>query len=387
MRDTHQSPAVQSSGPPEASFPTGSHVVHVGPHKTGTTAVQGSLHAARERLAEHGVWLPSPMRNPMGAVKEGIQAKPSDPSRPAWSELVAAFHRTGERIGVLSSEFFADANEAGAARVVADLGGERTHILITLRPLAKIMPSQWQQSVQSGMSTPYEEWLAGLLDRRDEPTAAKFWHRHRHDRFVERWAAAAGPERVTVLVVDDTRPHRLLRDFEALLGLPEETLRKEKNTTNRSLTAAETEAVRATAAAFAQRGWSKGLFRQYVRYGVVPRIKTARDPRPGEPKIATPEWALERAAEIGGDMAESIAASGVRVIGDLGLLRGGDTRAAEPGELLVDPEVTVQAVLGCMTAVMKERDDGPLAAAESGSRLRIVGQNTRRRLFGSRGKA
>ncbi|GAB3999785.1 hypothetical protein GCM10029992_29590 [Glycomyces albus] len=320
-------------------------------------------------------------------VKEGIRNKPADPSRPAWSELVASFAETGERIGVLSSEFFADAGDEAAARVVADLGGARTQVLVTLRPLAKIMPSQWQQNVQSGMATPYEEWLTELLDKPDEPTAARFWHRHRHDLFVKRWAAAADPERVTVLVVDDSQPDRLLRDFEALLGLPEETLRKEKNTTNRSLTAGETEAVRATAAAFERNGWSKALFRQYVRYGVVPRIKTARRPGPAESKIATPGWALERAAGIGGSMADVIAASGVRVIGDLGLLRGEDVRAAEPGELLVDPDVTVQAILGCMNAVMKHRDDQSAAPERNGSLLRVVGQRTKKRLFGSRDRA
>lgn len=369
------------------SFPIGSRIIHVGPHKTGTTAVQGALHAARERLAEHGVWLPSSERNPVMAVRQGSGTRSMEPNNSAWSELAAAFDETGERIGVLSSEFFADADDTAARRVVAELGGPSVRILITLRPLAKIMPSQWQQHVQSGKSTPYEEWLTDLFDEHSGTKSAKsFWKRHRHDRFTERWAAAADPERVTVLVVDDSRPEQLLRDFETLLGLPEDTLRKKKNATNRSLTSGETEAVRLLAAEFERRGWSKQLFREYVRYGVVPRVKTARTPGPDEAKIATPSWALERAAEIGGEIAESIAASGVRVVGDLDLLRGEDVKPAEPGRPLVDPEVAVQAVLGCMTVAMKEQGTQRPEADRSESLLRIVGQRTKNRLFGSRGR-
>ena len=387
MRGTHQSSAVQSGGPFEAPFPDGTGIVHVGPHKTGTTVVQGSLHAARERLAAHGVRLPSPERNPVAAVSQAVEPRPKDPSRPAWRELAAAFAATEGRLSVLSSEFFADADDAAARRVVGDLG-ERAHVLITLRPLGKIMPSQWQQHVQSGMSTPYEQWLAELLDPDSEDEAAKrFWNRHRHDRFTARWASAAGAERVSVLIVDDSRPEKLLHDFEALLGLPEGTLRKEKNTTNRSLTAGETEAIRLIAAAFEARGWPKQRFREFVRYGAVPRIKTGRTPPPGEARIATPSWALDRAAEIGADIAESIAASGVRVIGDLGLLRGEEIEPAEPGPAQVDPEVTVQAVLGCVNAALKHQDEPRPAPEREPSLLRVVGQRTRNRLFGSRGGA
>ncbi|WP_100446683.1 hypothetical protein [Glycomyces xiaoerkulensis] len=391
MRDHLPNP---EAGTPIAPFPPATSVVHVGPHKTGTTAVQASMHAARERLGEHGVRLPSPKRNPVDEVREGVGSNPRDPARPAWSRLVAQFAENDDRVDVVSSEFFADADDRACRRVVSDLGGPQAHVLITLRPLAKIMPSQWQQHVQSGMHTPYEEWLAELLrPDTDDRASAIFWHRHRHDAFVERWTAAADPERVTVLVVDDSKPERLLRDFEAMLGLPEGTLRNEKNATNRSLTAGETEAIRRTAAAFEQRQWPKELFREYIRYGVVPRIKTNRKPGPGEAKIATPAWALDRAAEIGAEMADRIAASGVRVIGDLGVLRGDDIKAAEPGEPLIDPEATVQAIVACMNVAMKHYDataPRPEAEPEPGgardSLLRIVTQRARGRLSRNRAK-
>ncbi|GAB3644764.1 hypothetical protein [Glycomyces tarimensis] len=368
-------------------FEPGTRVIHIGPHKTGTTAVQGSLHAARERLGEHGVWLPSPRRNPVDEVKDAVASRPADPTRPAWRRLTEAVARTGDRVGVVSSEFFADADAEACGRVVDGLGGPSVRVVVTLRPLARIMPSQWQQHVQSGMSTRYADWLAELLREDSDDTATNvFWHRHRHDRFVERWAEAAGPEHVTVLVVDDRERDRLLRDFEAVLGLPEHLLSPAKNAGNRSLTAAETEAVRQCAAACAERGWSKAVFRKYVRYGVVPRIKTGRTPPPDEARIATPDWALERAAEIGSAIADRLADSGVRVIGDLDVLRGKYIEPAEPGDDRLDASVAAEAVLGCMSVAMRESEAAEPEADRhrSSSLLKTVAQRARARLAGHR---
>ncbi|WP_392967609.1 hypothetical protein [Streptomyces sp. LN245] len=52
-------------------------------------------------------------------------------------------HATGDRTSLISSEFFADApDDATVTRIVDELGRDRVHVLVTLRPLAKIMPSQ-----------------------------------------------------------------------------------------------------------------------------------------------------------------------------------------------------------------------------------------------------
>ncbi|MGW2698915.1 hypothetical protein [Streptomyces sp. NPDC001340] len=121
---------------------------------------------------------------------------------------------------MISSEFFADAADDGTiTRIVEQLGGDRVHVPVTLRPLARIMPSQWQQYVQNGLRMGYEDWLEHMLRKPPyEKPNPSFWQRHRHDRLVERWARIAGPERVTVVVVDDRDRGGLMRTFETLLG-------------------------------------------------------------------------------------------------------------------------------------------------------------------------
>ena len=113
-----------------------------------------------------------------------------------WDKLVRDVREADDQRVVISSEFFADGDDEAARRVVTDLGGPRVHVVVTLRPLAKVMPSQWQQYLQNGLRTPYLEWLDGMLRQPpyDQPTPT-FWQRHRHDRLIGILKVRVVPER------------------------------------------------------------------------------------------------------------------------------------------------------------------------------------------------
>jgi hypothetical protein len=311
--------------PDDLTLAAGTRLLHIGPHKTGTTALQGAFHLARGRLAAHGVVYAGADRSPVRATL-AVTGRPAmlgeaRPDMALWDKLVRNVREAGDQRVVISSEFFDDADDAVARRVVADLGGPLVHVVATLRPLARVMPSQWQQYLQNGLRTPYLEWLDGMLRKPpyDQPTPT-FWQRHRHDKLIARWAAAAGVPNVTVIVVDGSDRLALLRTFESLLGLPAGFLVPEDEVVvNRSLTLAETEVVRQLNEEFKRREWPGASYAKFMRYGAVRQMK-ARQPLPGEPQIATPAWALERAAEISAEMTRNIAALGVRVIGDLSAL-------------------------------------------------------------------
>jgi hypothetical protein len=267
---------------------------------------------------------------------------------------------------------------------VADLGGPRVHVVVTLRPLDRVMPSQWQQFVQNGFCTPYLDYLDRILRQPDQPTP-RFWLRHRHDKLVARWAAAAGAQNVTVIVVDGSDRQALLRTFESLLGLPAGLLVPEDDVVNRSLTLAETEVVRQLNEEFKRREWPGASYARFVRYGAVKQMK-ARRPLPGEPQITTPAWALEQVAEISAEMTRNIAALGVRVVGDLSALRCPPPAAREPeardglADSVIPVEAAAQAVLGAILAggmadLAAEADRWPVAD-------RLVREVDARRLAG-----
>jgi hypothetical protein len=343
----------------DLTLEAGARLLHIGPHKTGTTAIQGAFHLARGRLAAHGVVYAGadrqPMRATLAVVGRPAMLGESRPEMAYWDRLVRNVGEAGDQRVVISSEFFADGDDAAARRVVADLGGPRVHVVVTLRPLARIMPSQWQQFLQNGLCTPYLEYLGKALKQPDQ--TPRFWQRHRHDKLVARWAAAAGAPNVTVIVVDGSDRLALLRTFESLLGLPTGFLVPEDDVVNRSLTLAEAEVVRQLNEEFNRREWPGTSYAKFLRYGAVKQMKS-RQPLPGEPVIATPAWALERMAEISAEMTSNIAALGVRVIGDISALSTPAPPAGQPeagagdgpAEIVIPVEAAAQAVLGAILA-------------------------------------
>jgi hypothetical protein len=364
----------------------GTRLLHIGPHKTGTTTVQAAFAAAGDRLAEHGVRYYGEMpgvrhlRAALAVTGRRALLGESQPDLTNWTRLVDEVATAGDDRVLISSEFFADADSATARRVVRALGDERVHVLVTLRPLARIVASQWQQYVQNGMRTPYEEWLEGMLCKPPytSPTPT-FWQRHRHDELIARWAAAAAPDRTTVVVADGHDPVMLLHTFEALVGLPDGFLAPEEGTRNRALTNGEVELVRLLNREFQHRDWPEDVYARFVREGAVRAMKAEHTPAPDEPPIVTPRWALDRITEIDTNAASAIVASGVRVVGDITSLGSAPrqdeaaTGARQPATVSAD--AAARAVFGVIAAASNG------GAKANGSSDRLVRDVTARELL------
>jgi len=99
-----------------------------------------------------------------------------------------------------------------------------------------------------------------------------------------------------------------------------------------------------------------------------------RRPEPGEPRIETPEWAADAAAEHGRRFAEGIAGLGVQVVGDLDELarRPRAGRAQKPEALTMDAAVAAAAGLVRRTA-------GPPDPITRSDALRTLLRRPRRR--------
>jgi hypothetical protein len=341
-------------------LPSDARLLHIGPHKTGSSAIQGALHAARDRLAAHSVIYPGRGRQtlwPILAVtgQPPLRGEPS-PDIAWWDQLARDIRTAGDQRVVLSSEFFAEADDVTAARVVADLG-PGVHVVVTLRPLTRILPSQWQQYIQNGYRFGYTEWLEGILSEPPRTPTPGFWRRHRHDELVARWAEVAGVSNVTVIALDETDRLMLLRTFESLLGLPAGFLVFEQRAANRSLTQAEAELVLRLNEEFSQREWPDRNYARFMRYGVIEQMKTARQPPAGEPAIATPAWAAARAADISAEMAGNIKRLGVHIVGDVEALGTPPVTGPVTGPAIgldappgIALEAAVQAVVGACAA-------------------------------------
>ena len=352
-------------------LPVGSRILHIGPPKTGTTALQAAFHLGRDRTERQGVHYASHGRHAMTAVLAGIQ-QPSPwtndrkpPSSWNWNRLLGDIRGSKARRVVLSSEFFADATPEAIRRVVGEIGPDQIQIVVTLRPLAKIMASQWQQYVQNQLTIGFDDWLDGVLNRPRGKVTPTFWKRHRHDELVARWAEVVGPDRLTVVALDDADRDMVLRVFERLTGLAPGTLITEPDLSNRSMTVPEIEILRAFNATFKKERLPAPLYSRIMRFGAAAYMRT-RPPGADEARIELPEWAVGPIENLAREMMASIRASGVRIVGDLDRMTVvSTTRGPETAPVVITPTVAASAAMGILVASGLARGTGPIEANES----------------------
>lgn len=364
----------------ELLLPAGSCLVHVGPAKTGTTAVQESLHATRDRLGEHGVVYASagvqnPTRGFLAVLQRPALAGQQPPDIEMWNQVVAEATSAADRRVVVSSEFFADGSDERMGHALDQLGRSRVHIVLAARSVIPLLPSSWQQYVRNRFQDGYEDWLEAILGQHPgRKVTPIFWWRYRYDRQITRWVNLVGAENVTVIVADEGDRELLPRTFESLLGLPGGLLDPIGGVGNRSLTLAEAELIRLIKVELAG-SLPEESYQRLIRYGVVPRL-TRFPPSPGAAKPVTPRWALERAAEHDAQTARAIESSGVRVIGDLsayGSIPPGLLAAADgpPPSVELPAETVSRVIRGVLKVSKTATPKGPKPTVDgSGVRAR-----------------
>lgn len=310
--------------PPAAPLPGDAIALHIGIHKTGTTALQAALADARPELAAHGVLYPGRRTAQHGAAMAvlerpwGWSGKGGKAPNPRVFERIAREARRHRGRVLISSEQFCEADDRMAARVVAGLGADRTHVIVALRNLGRLLPSSWQQYLKYGRTTTYERWLTTMFDPAyDGSMTPTFWRRNDHGALVARWADLLGPDRVTVLVLEDVAEEALFVAFAEMLDVPTGVLTARMHQSpNRSMTAVETEFLRRVNRAVKDSiDWRD--YEDYVRDGIAAAVVSGRRPGSDEPRLHTPDWALDAAAERGAAHAAAIRATGARVLGDL----------------------------------------------------------------------
>ena len=300
-------------------------VAHVGFHKTGTTALQESFASNREELQKFGVTYPDLGQKAhhraawalAGRIwgwknRGGVQTPIAE-----WQKIVKSVKKN-RGTTLISSEFFCELDEEKINKFKADIKVDDVIIVFTLRPLVKLLSSSYQQYLKYGLTPTYEEWLHSVLD---EPGVSKltptFWKRHEHGRVISQWAKVFGPENVLVVVADETQPTAIFDAFNSILGLPSGTLAQiEGIASNRSLTYEEICLLLEVNKNFPKkRDWSE--YEIYIREGAIKhltdKVKVSKD----AVKLLTPQWAFDKAREIGAESIRELKSSGVKVIGSL----------------------------------------------------------------------
>lgn len=341
---------------------------HIGPQKTGTTTLQRAAAAHRRLLLEHGVRYPGDTVNhrmqvaalvgkPVGWKVDAAGRPTSPPPIRLWERLVADVRSDPVNRVWLSHEYGAGASRAQAERAAADLG-DRLQVVVTLRSIARMLPSIWQETNKAaGNRGTFDNWLKKVFD---EGSDVHRTIRTRHDQgaLLRRWAAAVGPERVTAIVLDPADHTFMFGAFEQLLGLPEGLLTASgevEDRANRSMTVAEIELMRRFNRGFRGHDTTWSQYDRLVLRGAIARVLQQRTPPAAEPRLAMPEWAADRADAAARRNAEGVATSGVRVLGDPAWLalpakRRSSLREDHRSVEKVPIDLAVEAMLGLAAA-------------------------------------
>ena len=364
------------------ALPANSIMLHIGAHKTGTTSLQAALFAASKDLEEQGVInLVAEGDETANPAARAVQRLPSSGSAGApvdysvWTTLVGQAKAHPQHLVSISAEAFAVSEPLVIKTIVNDLGIDRLQVVITLRPLGKILPSQWQQDLHGAwVNQKFEEWLRETLrDVRPMKQMGplqvphQFWIRHRHDALLQRWIDAVGSDRITLVVGDDQRKSSLLDNFEDLLSLRGGTLSSVAVARNQSMTLPEMQVMQRYGELLESSELGKRIVARSRYHKALRILRKIRSENTSDARLVIPEWSFERVSELQREMVEHMQASGVAVIGTLNQLNWLPQQSEANGSRSGQVEQVDQVELERLTAKMLKSAARRLGIGETDS--------------------
>ena len=300
-------------------------IIHPGFHKSGTTALQESFALNRPLLRENGIFYPpigskahhrvawALTQRPWGWNRRGGERTPEK----YWDRMASRINGAKEETVILSSEFFSEIDGERIRKIRSEIKGRDIQILFTLRPLAKLLPSSYQQYLKYGITIEYEDWLYAILDKPGESKVSPtFWKRHSHGKVVARWVDIFGKSNVTLLIVNEAQPTFLFDEINKFLNLPTGSLNAAPSGSNRSLTMEEISLLLELNRQFPkERVWDE--YEVFVRAGYIRHLTDHVPPAADKARLLTPQWAVDKANELGKVIQKELLGTGVKIIGDV----------------------------------------------------------------------
>jgi hypothetical protein len=300
--------------------------LHVGFHKTGTTSLQDALNRHRAELLTQGLVYPKTRRFrahhefAWSAGQRGWGWKQFGGSQagPGPARRMFRLIRSSKKDVIISSEFLSELTPEKIKKLVSSIGDKDLRVIFTVRPVAKILPSSYQQEVKNGSKLTFDRWLERVLDpEKENRNKTRFWTRHSHHIEIAKWAEVVGRDRISVIISDEAEPDFLTTSFLNIVGADTSRfIESDKDVINRSMDLAEVELLRRINEKFDRtQGWDEyvvGIRSTLVKTWTQSPLS---ENSPG--RLANPEIFKEAIDQKARQVTEGIRSLGVEVIGDI----------------------------------------------------------------------
>lgn len=329
--------------------------LHIGTPKSGTTFLQSLVRSNRDAMADAGVLVPFTTHRANYSLRYVAFRNVDDLPQPRWA--VDRWKDFGDAVARWPQDVLV--THEGMSRLeqpyVDTLMDElrrmdlEVKVVVTMRDLARLIPSAWQQSIKSGRVRRFSEYLELIASSPDED----FWLDQDLERILPRWISAVGAENVTLVTApgSGTPPTVLWTRFAEAIGVPSGVVTDfETANLNQRLTVTEIEILRRMNIV----GWerdaeARGYYYQYDKRRVTFSEHFAQHTSSSQSPTYHAElhpWVQERSRRL----IKAVEASGCRLIGDIADLDVGD--APPPG---TDPDaVTGEDIVARVPSLLED---------------------------------
>ena len=369
----------------DAGRPVQQCFVHIGLQKTGTSYLQSIMWQSRDALREQGlVMVPDSkaetftlMLAVRGRLREGVDPQSAYDAPARLRDLVAG--ESAPRL-LLTEESIAPATVEQVRVLAENLPGVEVHVVLTVRDLARAIPSVWQQKITGSGRQPLDAYLEDVVGRTRR--ARSFWASQDLPAVLERWSVIAPAERIHVVTVppSGTPPEVLLERFCSVIGVDPAALDREVPRANESLGQVQAELLRRVNVALGGQLSRREDYRDTAKMYLSRRLLASQ----GGVRAKVPSRLEGWCREVAEEHAEALRSGGYHVVGsaeDLMPLPG----SFMPGEPVVGEaevaESAAQALADAMVhrhAALSERRRARAGRRPPGSRVRRVVSRLRR---------
>ncbi len=379
--------------------------IHVGLPKTGTTYLQDRLWRNRD-IALRTSNLLYPGNEMADHFHAAVHLQPDryldwvDPAHAGAWDLLRGQMRAWPGTSILSHELYSTATQSQAASVIADLDFADVHVAVTVRDLARQIPSVWQENVKNQHRSTLDDFIASLRDHpvdQQEP----FWEFQDYVRILHTWGASLPAANVHVVTVPrsaaasapafdngDADPlaapgaSSLWERFVDLIGADGAALTRSVPPSNTALSPAQVELVRRVNEHLQPGDIPWDRYERAIKRELIGSVLFGSDNRAGRTlSPAQAEWAAGQS----NSMIADVQASGFDVVGDLEDLRIGPITTADTGEPSVEEtlDVTISALADLLKTmplgVQRQRLRTRVKAVARRGHRRLVALRRRRR--------